>query len=510
MTSIIQNYYTMKLHLPKGLRQAVLACLALYASHAAYAEEHTLPNGLSGGFETEMIYVKGYVSHGQYTGSMYTGIEVSAEELEPGVFIDSVNAESTEVVLTDAIEDPESIAKHGTMWNRFGGYLAGSNISSEIGSSSLIIRDIADSVSISGWNVGGSAQINSGTHLPLNYSYGVPTFNNVGTTSVSIEATKGSNFYVFGVDAVVLADHRNTWQESYNGYAYQYTGSTSAGPISIIGGNLTNSWLTGAGMHSVQSVVSEGSHVNIGGGIITGHVVGGSAVLSLRYVLPYPSYDDMMQSYPPEAVQQLPSKEVYEKMTGFMTSTTSFDMWVEESHVTMTGGKMEKGWAHGQNGSQVSNYYYYDEKGDIVKDEEGNPYLKPGITDSMVPRIIGGNLLHIADVSYSDYYSISNSKDPDQHDPTDGWIKDVPGFGVGNTYVTISGNSEVYDVVGGSWSLVDIPDMANGFIDMKSLNEELKDRYPSEDEPDIAEVIGEYTERFDEKSPAMCIRAIRM
>ena len=481
----------MKLHLPKGLRRALIACLALGAAYQAHANDepdNTRPNGLSGGCESGMFWVKG----------MYVGFEVDNEDLEPGAAVDSVHAERTEVVLTDAVENEGSEVMHGTMWNRFGGYLAASNISSEIGSSSLVIRDIADSVSISGWNVGGTAQVNYGSHLKLNNSYGVPTFNNVGTTSVSIEATKGSNFYVFGVDAVFLEDHRNTWQEFRNSHVNEYAGCISAGPISIIGGNLTNSWLTCAGMHSVQSVVSEGSHVNIGGGIITGHVVGGSAVLSLRYAIP--SYEDLTRYIPPEAMEQFPSKEVYEKITGFMRAATSFDLWVEESHVTMTGGKMEKGWAHGQNGSQVSNYYYYnEEEGDFYRDKEGNPVRKEGITDSMVPRIIGGNLLHIADVMYTDAYNTSNSYGGDRFDPTEGWIKDVPGFGVGNTYVTISGNSEVYDVVGGSWSLIDIPDMANGFIDMKSVNEEFQDRYPSEEEADIVEAIGEIVERFDEK-----------
>ena len=419
-----------------------MACLALSASYAAYAEEINI-NGLEGGFKS-----------GMYVGDVYLGIELTTEETQmpdgTQLPVDCVGTAlwDTHVILTDATGMyPGSIAAHGTQWSRFGGYLAGKGISSELHSSTLTIKDIADSVSISGWNVGGSGQINTGTHLHVNYSSGMPTFIHVGTSSVSIEATKGKDFYVFGVDGVNLLDKRNKMQVVYNGYTTTYDGSVSAGPLSIVGGNLTNTVLYGAGAHATQSIVSKGSHVSIGGGNITGHVIGGSAVISFLNKFRFNGYQE---TYAMTEAQ-------YEEALRFADAHNAFDLWVAESHVTMTGGKMEKGWAHGQNGSNVSNYYYYDSNGEIQN-------VKNGVNNTIVPRIVGGNLLHIADVESEFEYSYQYSVD--YYEPAEGWQEKVPAFGIGNTYVRISGNSEVYDVIGGSWSLIDIPDMVSRHLDM--------------------------------------------
>lgn len=428
-----------------------MACLALSASYATYAEEINI-NGLEGGFKS-----------GMHVGDVYLGIELTTEETQgpdgTQLPVDCVGTDRTDtyVTLTDATGMyPGSIAAHGTQWSRFGGYLAGTNISSELRSSALTIRDIADSVSISGWNVGGSGQIFTGSHLHVNQSSGVPTFIHVGTSSVSIEATKGKDFYVFGVDGVNLLDKRNKMQVVYNGYTNTYDGSVSAGPLSIVGGNLTNTVLYGAGMHATQSIVSKGSHVSIGGGNITGHVIGGSAVISFLNKFRFNEYQE---TYAMTEAQ-------YEEALRFADAHNAFDLWVAESHVTMTGGKMEKGWAHGQNGSNVSNYYYYDSNGEIQN-------VKNGVNNTIVPRIVGGNLLHIADVENA------FQNDADCYDPAEGWQENVPAFGIGNTYVTISGNSEVYDVIGGSWSLIDIPDMVSRHLDMKDI---FQDNYSTEED----------------------------
>lgn len=463
----------MKLHLPKGLRKAVIACLTLSASFAVQAygnDEEIRPDGLSGGKESGMYRIRGSYDNWDgenftyYSGSVYLGLELDEEDTQgpdgTQLAVDCVGTSTTDtqVVLTDAAGMyPGSISRHGTQWSRFAGYLAGSNISSELRSSSLIIRDIADNVSISGWNVGGSGQISNGTHLHVNASYGMPTFIRVGTTSVSIEANKGKDFYVFGVDGVTLADSRNKIQVVNNGYPTTYDGSVSAGPLSIVGGNLTNTVLSAAGGHATQSIVSNGSHVNIGGGRITGHVIGGSAVISFRNKYFFDAY---REEYSMTEAQ-------YEEALRFANAHNAFDLWVAESHVTMTGGKMEKGWAHGQNGSHVTNYYSYDSNGDILKDNEGRPIFKNGVNNTMVPRIVGGNLLHIAD-TYGEF-GTSYLNSVDIYDPAEGWVEKVPAFGIGNTHVEISGNSEVYDVIGGSWSLIDIPDMVSGRVDMSKV-----------------------------------------